>query len=298
MTDTANVPDTTANGSPEWADKVVKLPKIPAEGPVPGVTESKVASKPVLPPPPAVRKAKSPATPQRDVPPADKQTPARSAPAKSEPVKPRPANRPPSQQASVADTTQSVDKAKAAEETKAAEQTTPRQRLLPRKAPKQPTVPIPAVPAGPDMAPAQVQDPVKPAVTVAPVKKKRGGIPRRASLQISRVDPWSAMKITFMFSVALGIMFFVAVYASWTVIESGGAFDKVNDVLDDILNADTGGAGWHVQDYVSGSRVLGFAALIAAVNVLIMTALGTLAAFLYNLAATVIGGIEVTLKED
>jgi hypothetical protein len=34
------------------------------------------------------------------------------------------------------------------------------------------------------------------------------------------------------------------------------------------------------------------------VDVLIFTALATLGSFLYNLAATVLGGLEVTLAED
>ena len=44
--------------------------------------------------------------------------------------------------------------------------------------------------------------------------------------------------------------------------------------------------------------IAGVAALIAVVDVLIFTALATLGSFLYNLAATVLGGLEVTLAED
>jgi len=44
--------------------------------------------------------------------------------------------------------------------------------------------------------------------------------------------------------------------------------------------------------------VLGFAVLIAAIDVVIITAVATLFAFLYNLSAVVMGGLEVTLAED
>ena len=44
--------------------------------------------------------------------------------------------------------------------------------------------------------------------------------------------------------------------------------------------------------------IIGVAALIAVVDVLIFTALATLGSFLYNLAAALLGGIEVTLAED
>ena len=53
-----------------------------------------------------------------------------------------------------------------------------------------------------------------------------------------------------------------------------------------------------IGDFLSASRVLGFATVVAAVDVVIITAVATLFAFLYNLAATVMGGLEITLAED
>ena len=38
--------------------------------------------------------------------------------------------------------------------------------------------------------------------------------------------------------------------------------------------------------------------VLSAVNVVLMTALGTLAAFLYNMAASLVGGLHVTFTED
>ena len=38
--------------------------------------------------------------------------------------------------------------------------------------------------------------------------------------------------------------------------------------------------------------------LVAVVDVVLLTAIATLAAFLYNMAAALLGGIEVTLAED
>jgi hypothetical protein len=53
-----------------------------------------------------------------------------------------------------------------------------------------------------------------------------------------------------------------------------------------------------VENYVGTSRVMGFTMIVAVVDVVLITAIATLAAFLYNLAATLLGGIEVTLAED
>jgi hypothetical protein len=55
---------------------------------------------------------------------------------------------------------------------------------------------------------------------------------------------------------------------------------------------------FHIQDYIGTSRVLGFTMIVAVVDVILITAISTLAAFVYNLAATLVGGIEVTLAED
>ena len=46
------------------------------------------------------------------------------------------------------------------------------------------------------------------------------------------------------------------------------------------------------------SRVMGFTMIIAVIDVVLMTVIATLGAFLYNLAAALLGGIEVILAED
>jgi hypothetical protein len=45
-------------------------------------------------------------------------------------------------------------------------------------------------------------------------------------------------------------------------------------------------------------RVMGITMLISAIDVVLITALATLSAFIYNMAASLLGGIEVTLAED
>ena len=50
-----------------------------------------------------------------------------------------------------------------------------------------------------------------------------------------------------------------------------------------------------VVEIFSLRRVMGIALMLAVVQVVLVTALATLAAFLYNLAAGLVGGFEVTL---
>ncbi|GAA1397653.1 hypothetical protein GCM10009599_27130 [Luteococcus peritonei] len=121
---------------------------------------------------------------------------------------------------------------------------------------------------------------------------------RKARLRLSRLDPWSVMKTVFLFSIAGAIIFFVATWVIWGVINASGVFDSVNKAVNDLVASPTSESTFRLESYVNTPRILGFAALISAINVVLITALATLFSFLYNLAATVMGGLEVTLAED
>ncbi|MGL4832102.1 MAG: DUF3566 domain-containing protein [Propionibacteriaceae bacterium] len=121
---------------------------------------------------------------------------------------------------------------------------------------------------------------------------------RKARLRLTRIDPWSMFKTAMLFSVAGGIMFWVATYVTWGIIQSSGLFESLNKTVSDIVNSPTDPKKFQIEQYISTNKVLGIAAVIAAVDVVIMTALATLGAFLYNLSATMLGGLEVTLAED
>ncbi len=106
------------------------------------------------------------------------------------------------------------------------------------------------------------------------------------------------LKTSFLFSIAAGVVLWVAVLVVWTVIGQSGLFDAMNKLIGDIVQVPGDTTQFRIQDYVPTSKVLGTAAIIAFVDVIIFTALATLAAFLYNLASAMIGGLEVTLAED
>jgi hypothetical protein len=120
--------------------------------------------------------------------------------------------------------------------------------------------------------------------------------PRRARLRLTRVDPWSVMKTSFLLSVAFGIVTVVSVFIVWTVLGGAGVWDSINATVEDVLGSEAG--NFDVTDYISTSRVLGFTMLVAVVDVVLLTAIATLTAFLYNMAAALLGGVEVTLAED
>ncbi len=120
---------------------------------------------------------------------------------------------------------------------------------------------------------------------------------RKARLRLMRVDPWSVMKTSFLLSVALGVAMFVAVAVLWSVLDAAGVFDSVGGLVRDVTAGETT-TGVDIDQYIELSRVLGFTTLIAVIDVVIITAIATLGAFLYNLSASLLGGLELTLAED
>ena len=148
-----------------------------------------------------------------------------------------------------------------------------------------------------DARPAVSRQPQPIPVPHATPPAVRRGRVRKARLRLLRVDPWSVMKTAFLLSVALGIAIFVAVAVLWSVLDAAGVFTAVGGLVQDLTQSESG-TGVDIESYTSLSRVLGFTTLIAVVDVVLVTALATLGAFLYNLSAGLLGGLEVTLAED
>lgn len=121
---------------------------------------------------------------------------------------------------------------------------------------------------------------------------------RRARLRVSRVDPWSVMKTCFMFAIAFGIISWICVYVVWSVVNASGMMEALNQALTNILSSPSDQTPVRIEDFINTNKVMGVTALIAVINVVITTALGTIFAFLYNLSANILGGLELTLAED
>jgi hypothetical protein len=120
---------------------------------------------------------------------------------------------------------------------------------------------------------------------------------RRARLRMTRIDPWSVMKTAFLLSIALGIVIVVSVFMVWSVLDAADVWSSINQTVRDVLGGESA-TTFDIEDYLGTRRVVGFAMIVAAVDVVLLTAIATLGAFLYNMSASLLGGIEVTLAED
>jgi len=121
--------------------------------------------------------------------------------------------------------------------------------------------------------------------------------PRRARLRLTRIDPWSVMKTAFLLSIAFAIVTIVSVIIVWSVLGAAGVWDSINSSIQNVIGGEDG-SNFDIQNYIGMSRVLGFTMLISVVDVILLTAIATLGAFLYNMAAALLGGVELTLAED
>lgn len=121
-------------------------------------------------------------------------------------------------------------------------------------------------------------------------------VARRVKLRVQRVDPWSVCKMAVLFSVAAGIAGVAATMVLWLILQGMGVFSEVNTQIQNLIGS--GGKNFTLDDYVGFSRVLSLATVVAVVNVVIMTAIATLAAFLYNVCAGLVGGVQMTLTDD
>ncbi|MCC5477179.1 DUF3566 domain-containing protein [Streptomyces sp. NPDC059680] len=120
---------------------------------------------------------------------------------------------------------------------------------------------------------------------------------RKARLRVAKADPWSVMKVSFLLSIALGICTIVASAVLWMVLDAMGVFSTVGGTISEATGSNEAN-GFDLQAFLSLPHVLTFTTIIAVIDVVLATALATLGAFIYNLSAGFVGGIELTLAED
>jgi hypothetical protein len=124
--------------------------------------------------------------------------------------------------------------------------------------------------------------------------REGGRGPRRARLQLRHIDTWSALKISLVLSIALFFIWMVAVGVLYGVLNALGVFETLNDLFGQVGSVSGSEA---TGDVITPGVVFGGAAVIGAINIVLLTALCTVGTFIYNLCADLVGGLEITLSE-
>lgn len=152
--------------------------------------------------------------------------------------------------------------------------------------------------------------PRTPAVSVGPAKSPGDAAPapsprpkgqgkrsaRQAHLTIARVEPWSVTKFSFIVSLVAFVIVFVAVAVLYGTLSALGVFTSLQHVVQSVTSSQDSN-GVNAAKWFTASRVLSWTALLGAVNIVLITAMSTIGAVIYNLTARLIGGVEVTLRE-
>jgi Transmembrane domain of unknown function (DUF3566) len=125
------------------------------------------------------------------------------------------------------------------------------------------------------------------------VRAVRNRPPRQAALQLRRFDPWSALKLGLVLAVVLFFIWMVAIGVLYGALDGMGVWDRLNGTYADLVSGNTPTGA----PLISAGRVFGFAAVIGAINSLLFAVAVTVGAFVYNVSADLVGGIEVTLSE-
>ncbi len=116
-------------------------------------------------------------------------------------------------------------------------------------------------------------------------------------LTLARVEPWSVMKFSFVASVAAFVILFVAVAVLYLILSALGVFDSLQHTVSSITSSQND-AGTNISHWFSPSLILGYTAMLGALNIVLITAMSTVGSVIYNLIAKTIGGVEVTLRGD
>lgn len=162
----------------------------------------------------------------------------------------------------------------------------------------QPTTVLPAGGRPPRPSPQRPVGGPRPAAGTAPRAAGGGGArpvagrTRRARLSLRRIDPWSVFLFSLVAAVFLGVALVVAVAVLYAVLGSLGVTGSLNQLV-----AEVTGGNATTEPLLTGGRIIGGAAVLAAVNIVLLTLLATLGALLYNVCASFTGGLELTFGE-
>ena len=127
--------------------------------------------------------------------------------------------------------------------------------------------------------------------------KKTVAGPRRVRLSLTRINPLSVLKVSFLLSVAAGIMLVVAAAFVWFMLDAMQVFSTIRDLVGTVMDSKSN-AYTALLEYLKLSRAISMATIIAVINIILATALSTIGALLYNVTAAFVGGVHLTLADE
>ena len=127
-------------------------------------------------------------------------------------------------------------------------------------------------------------------------RNKRPKEPRKlVRLKLRVIDIWSATKVGFFVALAAGIGIIVGAWLIWSVLANSGVFSAVGGLLSSILGEQN---SFNIESEFSFSNVMSTAMTLAALNLVITTALAAIYTAIFNLISKLIGGVSLTFTNN
>ncbi|MFC8680803.1 DUF3566 domain-containing protein [Microbacterium ureisolvens] len=111
---------------------------------------------------------------------------------------------------------------------------------------------------------------------------------KQVRLRLVYIDFWSAVKLSFLAAIAIAVVTVVAFVMVYLVVSTTGLIAKADEFF-----ASFSDGSILLSDFVSFPQVLAFSAVVAILNLVVVTVLGAVVAGIYNLAVKVTGGLLV-----
>ena len=149
--------------------------------------------------------------------------------------------------------------------------------------------PAPATPAaGPSADPRQAKVAKQPR-TARRAKPSARAVRRTTRVVLRHVDPWSVLKLSLVYYLAVFLVVLVAAVLLWAGAEAAGVIGNIESFMVDI--------GFEDFTFVPGKLLSGIA-LGGLVLVVAGTFANVLLTALFNLMGDIVGGLKLTLQED
>ena len=122
----------------------------------------------------------------------------------------------------------------------------------------------------------------------SPKARRRTGV-RRLKRTLRHVDPMSILKLSLFFYTCFLVLWLIAVAILYSILNSMGLFETVEELLDAFA------VNW--DSNITLFLVERWAFLIGLTLVVLGSLVNVFIAFLYNVAADTVGGVEMTFAE-
>ena len=139
------------------------------------------------------------------------------------------------------------------------------------------------------MSMARTVEVVPPAGGRAP----RPAAPRRTKVVVRRVGPWSVLRFSLFFYFCMMLAGWVGLFIVYKFLGSIGVLHSFEDFMRKLSGGNTHWENWSFHTGWIFSRLF----MIGLVMVVFGSIVNLIGAFLYNLLAEFLGGIELTLAE-